>query len=381
VDIGRDPHPKPRNLHLNQVVSNHNSAKNKPGDLDADLVEQYKVHPRLGVAIQGSVNPDFDEVEKPTFPPPSYCIKQVSNSSIMLVEEGHDGERRIHHVSRGALVSDAQKDSDALMAQIRMHNLLKAAGDFEAQVVYEIGVIDPELIEAANSAVLEDAKPVVPSPVPFVPSPVAPSPQRHHHYDPVRDVMGPRSYVTPYGRQAPPSQGRSGPTPISHPPGRIGELADVALRPPEPPEIRTKIPTHKEIFGFERHNNPFSSLTPIQGSIHGPMGPPPPFQQMIYATPQQQQYPAPQFYHSHQPAPQYSPSQPQQQSPRMNSGPLSGSGLRQLLPAQPRPSLTTSQPPFQVPLQAPPPPQGQQPPPVQPFSWSPYGGPGPHAPR
>jgi hypothetical protein len=424
MDVGRDANPTPKNLYLNQVVSNHNSAKNQPGDLDSDLVEQYHVHPIYGVAVQGSVNPDYDEVKKPTFKPQTASLP--FNRCTMYVEKGANGERKTHQSSRSSWIDHAWKADDEVLSRIRMKKTLKSAGLFRERR-RQRRVIDPELISAAENAIIEEAKqalipppdpapaqvpaadpapdptpvptPVpapapapVPAPVPapilapvpaptpvplpvpapapvsaIIPPPVASTPQRTRQYDPVRDSTRTTTYQTPYSQPGSSSQGRYAPQPSSgFARSRLDELASYALSDmrTEPPisDVRSEpIPHVQHMQNLPRDTRPSTqqfyqpTLMQIQGppinsfpsmqtpamqspsSMQGHMGssfPPP---QIMYAQPPPPQYQSPQFHHGYQqPTAHYQHQPPQQQSPRMGSGPASGSGLRELRPAAKR---------------------------------------------
>lgn len=386
VDVGRDANPTPKNLYLNQVVSNHNSAKNKPGDLDQNLVDSHKVHPIFGVPIKDSINPDYEHLEDVTFAP-----------GVMFIETDKNGQRKVIQTSRSAWIDHTYKTSDKISKLIHLRQNFKDRAiqdgfyeklDLEdrpdqpvapvAPVAREKQVIDPALIAAAQDALEEVRKAAVAAPPQLVASsPMVSTPQRTQQYDPVRDSTRTTTYQTPYGQAGNFNQSRfTQRQPFSHSVDRLGELADAASRAAPLPVMRNEAPQPSMMPSFERSNNPFShppamhATGPMQTHMAPPFPPqqmppqPVPPQSMMYGPPPHQQYQSAPYYITHHSAPQYQPSQPpphvqfQQQSPHMGHAPASGSGLREL-----RPAVAKSR-------------QPQPPPPPPPApGWNPYGAP------
>lgn len=414
VPAARDANPNPERFYVNQVVSQHNSAKNVLGDLDEHIVKQYQVHPVFGVGIMGSLNPDEDDPEHPTFAPKTpFAGKHPENSSTMIIHHHRDGRRTIKYTSKLQALQQALKDNDHFLEQVRMRMELEKAGEFEQLVHFSEQVVDLQLVEAVDEAAKEAAteaarirqQEILAAQVPIpVAAPAFTPPQRTRQYDPVRDSTTSVPYQTPYAQ--PGQQSRySIPAPIVvHPPGQLGALAQAAemahfsaMRSVHPlPDTRP--PPNPFTAGPSSIHGSGPPLQPMRSPVTGyiqitPQGYGAPNATSIYAPTQfPQQYPAPSFtFYPQQPPPppQYlSYAQPpvpqppprsqemlhQPVSPKKEHFATSAGGLREL-----RPAATKSRAPQRPSSkQGPPPPP---PPPVPVTSWSPYGAPPPPLPQ
>jgi len=200
----------PRKFYLDQSIRQHNSAKNTREDLDQDLVEKHKLHPRIGITLPESINPDH--------PVNDWKAPLQPTNPIMFIQSprpGTDRAREAFRTSRSQWMMKADQDFDeAIVEKMNMRGLLQGSGDLEVppepeepeEVIEEEPVIDQALIKAVDQAEAsrqEEARQAAvaahhaqfsPPPPPAQINP--PTPQR---YDPVRD----RTYRTPYAQPAP----------------------------------------------------------------------------------------------------------------------------------------------------------------------------------
>ncbi|PBP26526.1 hypothetical protein BUE80_DR002555 [Diplocarpon rosae] len=283
--LGRDIDPNPKNgkFFYEQRQGRYNAGKNQPEDLDQEVVAAHNLHPRLGLPIASSINPDRDQCSEPYFQPPTDWSKPWENSNpVMFIHTGLDGKRTISRTSRSEWLYRAKRAFDQIPVAERMAELLEGTGDRESReatpVTHESPpVIAKDLVEAAREAADQEARDElrleeerrlsqsrpIPQPQPMyapapppkpsinsgsmvfspssvyhpqppsLPPPVSmpPPPQRSHGYDPVRD----RTYVTPYSQPVRPT-----PPPPQHATfangGNLSELANAAdfygTRPP-----------------------------------------------------------------------------------------------------------------------------------------------------
>lgn len=357
VDIGTDANPTPKKLHYNQVASHHNAARSVPEDFFDVMVEQHGLHPRFGLPMTGSANPDHDEIESPYFKPPTNWTKPLPGSRpVTIVEKSRNGTRKVFQTSTSEWIHTTEEDFEEAASKCHMQKLLQQWGYFADQNPdgQQPEVIDPMLVQAAEDARLEDereaAMPKATVAPLQLPIPTPPQPQRTQQYDPVRDSAGSSGYDSPYARPAPNRTSR--PQPYSHPPGRIGELADTALNdaiprvamppppPPPPPPPHYQPPPPRS---FERPHIPFSQPQPPypgQGTMH--LNYPPPLMPSMYqSSAQRQQFssgpvPGTSVFQGHPFGAQQHHFQQQQGRPGPQPAAAGNSGLRSIQPAPPR---------------------------------------------
>ncbi|PVH73532.1 hypothetical protein DL98DRAFT_594962 [Cadophora sp. DSE1049] len=410
--LGRDidPNPASGKFYYEQRQGRYNAGKNQPEDLDQEIVSTHKLHPRLGLPLPGSLNPDRDECEDPYFKERTDWGAEWKNTDpIMFIRHNEDGTKTIERTSRSEWMYRAKRGFEQISAAERMRNLLAASGDLESRPATPVTPEPPQVISkdlldavdaaaesqkqeeqcAAEEAHIQASRPAqqqiyLPAPPPQTPkftspstsvysppsayppqhlgfSPVQPTPQpvpppsRQTGYDPVRD----RTYITPYSqpqpRQPPPPPPQQQPqaphATYNNGGGNLSQLADLAFHYGGGTD------------GANDYHNTMPPPPPYQSPLH-PYGPP-------HMHPQQQQ---PQrlpvmmggmgpgmgvFGHQQAHASPYGP--PPQQASRGSVG--SRRPTRELRPAPPA-------------ARAPPPPpqQHQQPPPHQPYRG--YGGSG-----
>ncbi|KAH7360940.1 hypothetical protein BKA65DRAFT_195535 [Rhexocercosporidium sp. MPI-PUGE-AT-0058] len=392
--LGRDVDPNPASgkFYFEQRQGRYNAGKNVPEDLDQEIVATHKLHPRLGLPLPGSLNPDRTECEDPYFKGRTDWGAEWKNTNpVMFIHHNSDDTRTISRTSRSEWLYRAERAFGQIPVSEKMAALLAESGDLESRPATPVAPEPPQFIakdlveaveaasevqkqdehRAAEEARIQASRPAPPqmySPAPpqtpmftspsasvysppsayqpqhlsfSPPQPMAP-PSRQTGYDPVRD----RVYVTPYSQPQPQPQPQ--PRPPPPPPqlphatynnggGNLSDLADAAYH-----------------YGGSNTNETYSSMPPpptYQAPLH-PYGAPPMMPQ------QQQQHPQRMTgmmgamgpgmgvfgQQSSHPLP-YGP--PTQQSPRAG-GPGSRRAARVLRPAPP-----ASRPP--------PPPQPQHP--------------------
>jgi hypothetical protein len=224
----------PKKFYLDQSIRQHNSAKNAREDLDQSLVEKHKLHPRIGITLPESINPDppVNDWKSPLQP----------TNPIMFIQDprpGTDRAREAFRTSRSQWMMKADEDFDgAIVEKMNMRGLLQESGDLEVppepvepEVEEEDPVIDQALIKAVDQAETsrqEEARQAAiaahhaqfsPPPPPAQINPPTPS-----RYDPVRD----RTYRTPYAQPAP-LPPPPPPTFAPAPRGELDRLADAAV--------------------------------------------------------------------------------------------------------------------------------------------------------
>jgi hypothetical protein len=328
--IGKDDFPNPERFYWNQVANNYNSTKNRPGDLDEDIVKTFNVHPIYGLPMPESVNPDFDEVLKDfkaqsplsrdgvsdenaeaaklPFIPSDWSVPPKRIYPLVFIEEDpakhdrKDEDKKVFTTSRSEPYLRVQREWDELEPKMKMTAALKEMGAFDQPPTIPIAskgkevevevpqVIASELIEAVDEAEKQRVKEVAEArkKIYFGAPPAAP--QRSHGYDPVRDT----GYQTPYQPVAPP-------------------------RPP--PEDNRNLHALADMAEFRGAMVPPSAFRQPQNSWapYGPPMPPP------ASNP---------YYHAHPPASPYA-GMPRAPAPALAPQPLPPSGFRELRPAPP----------------------------------------------
>jgi hypothetical protein len=359
--IGIDANPTPKNFHFDQFARGHNSAHNKPEDLDPELVSKHKVHPVYGLPIQGSLNPDNEDLtdwSKP-LPQPKPTVFYLINQAGAVVT---------YETSRSARMIETPKEFDEYVypteesdTRNRMRYALSRFYESETSVLPAAPIaaapppppkspppppkIDPALLKAVNEA----------------PPPTTATTPRSRGYDPVRDMSFDSSYRTPYPSH--PHQPSAVTVPanasgtvhhgacIENPINLLVNAAELrrsmpppshAPRPPRSdvprPEIRRPWIHYPNLtmgsHHLQSHGMQQTSMQQLkamhQPSMHQPSMHQPP-------TMQSQPGPPPSFFSNTQQQPiQYSP-------PRTN---LPGGPLRQLQPAPPKPRNPQPQRPY-----------------------------------
>ncbi|KAE8446670.1 hypothetical protein EG329_011713 [Mollisiaceae sp. DMI_Dod_QoI] len=318
--LGMDRTANREHVFLDQRANACNSANLKPEDFDQRIVETHHLHPKFGVPIPGSTNPDHDEVDEPYFEARTKKPGDLPLPASKRVLEIYDGgsRRKMFHSSRnwGQEVEASGADHSG---RVKMFRLLRAAGDDEHRLLpaateKQMKQHDETLNAANYIYVLEKkkteeeraaAKALADAAAKFAArQPVAPPQMSSSRYDPVRDT----TYQTPYPRTVPPPPPPPAQFGVYQQGGPLSALADMAdfgkhpLRfPPPPPPPPPPAPWAGPMAGPS-----MSGLQPNSFFITAP--PPPP--------------PLPSF-----------------QSPRANQG-----NLRPLQPAPPRGGRRTTPP-------------------------------------
>jgi len=270
----------PKKFYVDQNIRQCNAAKNVPEDLDQALVEKHKLHPKMGLPLPNSFNPD-----EPVNDWKAPLKKTNPVTFIQKPRPGTDREREMFRTTRSQWVAKADHDFDVdVVIKMHMRGLLAESGYLEVppepaqpEAPEVPQVIDPTLINAVQSAEAlrqEEARAAAVTAHHAIYSPPPPpraNPPTPHRYDPVRD----QTYRTPY---APPPAPR----------GELDRLADAAgIHPNLPGPMTYQMPVSP--YGLP-------SLLPAPApyqSMYGPPPPPPPPQQQQPPPQQQPQYPRP----------------------------------------------------------------------------------------
>ncbi|TVY56912.1 hypothetical protein LSUE1_G009655, partial [Lachnellula suecica] len=171
--LGMDMEPNPKKAHWDQVARGHNSAKNKKEDLDQDVVRTFKIHPAYGLPLPTSVNPAYDEVENPSFSPPTNWTENLAPTEpLVLIEETGrsaselDEDKKAFLTSRSEWIIRSQEDWEQIMPRFKMSTVLSERGELERPQSRPVfmkkersietpdipQVIDNSLLQAANDA-------------------------------------------------------------------------------------------------------------------------------------------------------------------------------------------------------------------------------------
>ncbi|RFU33234.1 hypothetical protein B7463_g3106, partial [Scytalidium lignicola] len=298
--LGMDTHAQPKMMHFDREARNCNSAENKPGDLDSELVKRFKVHPIYGIPIKGSINP--------TINPTRDWTKPLAETKPIIFKTS-DGETL--HTSRSAWVINADKNWEEQDAQRRMKAALTAMNELEEPVPAIKIEVEPELalpvkeknteeIHRAVSELLQAAEQIKATAQQMAPPPTPPQPTRRisRGYDAVRDIGHPSL--------------------PSYQPPRVGGvnldlLADTALRVTGPP-LQQVVQTSQLQTHVHPQGQPQSQPQPHQT----PPQPVPALIQARQVQPAQPQpiYPEPRSYSfmGPPPLPRYAPPPPHQPS-------------------------------------------------------------------
>lgn len=262
----------PKKFYYDQNIHQCNAAKNDPEDLPRDLVDKHKLHPKFGLPLPDSQNPDgpFNDWMDP--------VKETN--PIIFIQNprpGTDRAREVFRTTRSQWMAKADQKFDASISyNMHVRDVVKGAGDLELppepvepEVPEPPQIIDPSLINAVERAEIsrkeEERQAAVaahhaqfsPPPPPARVNP--PTPQR---YDPVRD----KTYRTPYAPVPPPPAPR----------GELDLLANAA-------SMHTQLP------GPITYNLPPAPYG-MQQLLPAPA---PQYQSMYGPPPQQQQYQPP----------------------------------------------------------------------------------------
>ncbi len=264
---GMDPTPNPKKFHFDQVARGLNSAKNKPEDLDEKLVSEFKVHPQYGLAVDGSINPDWSD--KSSFKPTDWSQPLAESTSFVFIEDGQhntyvpDHEKPAWHNSRSNWILKTNRAFEKDTTVDHIERVIEAVESREKNGIKPSRPsIASSLLKAGNQklAELEYSKSAEPQRVRNVqhdmgkankhrsvwPPQAGPkAPQRSLPYDPTKDTGNTNTgYQTPYRQMVQPrvhsgldilanqalQELRTGPTQM-HPPPRRAE---------QPPKIKVK---------------------------------------------------------------------------------------------------------------------------------------------
>ncbi|KAL2074907.1 hypothetical protein VTL71DRAFT_8687 [Oculimacula yallundae] len=395
--LGRDAEPNPERFYYEQRQGRYNAGKNVPEDLDQKIVATHKLHPRLGLPLGGSKNPDYNKRQNPYFKDRTdWQVDLEPTKPVMFIQHNADGTRTISRTSRSQWIDQAERSFKQIPVSQKMANLLEVSGDLQSRPSTPVTPDPPQIIakdlieaiEAASETQKEDEKraakearkqasrpvqqqmfspnrpphtPMFTSPSAAVYSPPSgyqpqhiafsppqpmppPPPARQERYDPVRD----RVYVTPYAQQPrpPPPPPQVPPSTYNNGGGNLSELADAAWHygggnnaneyhstMPPPPSFPLINP-YSHPHAHSQHLNLNTAMAGTMGPGMGVFGQQPSHQSHSHTSP-------------------YGPP-PTQQSPR-SAGPSSRRAARELRPAPP--AARPIQP------QHPQGPQHQQPPP------------------
>jgi hypothetical protein len=317
IPSGTDAFPNPEKFYIEQQPggSNHGYriAQLKEGDFDEDIIKAHGLHPRFGIRLPDSVNPDRDELENPWFPPPTDWSQPLPiPKSQRVVETFADGSRKLFHSNRN-WIQEVDAQWEAHGAKVKMWQLLETNGDLKtlfpgvpkkaltkmkllAEACKEAEGRDKKLEAEAKARAKADYERRLVREAEAVRFAAATSVYPSSSaYDPVRDT----TYQTPYPRTVPP------PRPAQHAPYRRGTslatLADVAEHPPphmgpvgrslapnaarlpsmvpsrswaEPPTMPSELPP-SELVERALHLSRLNHI-PQPGYEYRPLGPPPP---------------------------------------------------------------------------------------------------------
>jgi hypothetical protein len=255
----------PKKFHVDQNIRQCNAAKNVPEDLDQALIEKHKLHPKMGLPLPDSLNPDEPVNDWKAPLKETHPVTFIQNP-----RPGTERARELLRTTRSQWVAQADQDFDVdVVDKMHMRGLLTQSGDLEVppeepvepEVPEVPQVIDSSLInavdraeaarqeEARNAAVAAHHAQFSPPPPPARVNP--PTPQR---YDPVRD----RTYRTPYA-------------PMPHPRGQLDHLAEAAsMHETIPPPPTYQMPPTP--YGMPQ----LLPAPPVYQSMYGP--PPPQYQ-------------------------------------------------------------------------------------------------------
>lgn len=217
---GMDPHPNPKKFHFDQVARGLNSAKNKPEDLDEDLVAEFRVHPQYGLAVKDSVNPDWSD--ESSFEPTDWSKPLAETESIVFIEDGphnlelDEQDKPAWHTSRSNWVLKTNRAWEETTTGDRVPKAVEATVAREkAGIKNKHRELDPDLTAAANKGLAEfnanekesrrsrgiqqESGKAKKSRAVWPPRPGPTTPQRSLPYDPTKDTgNGNTSYQTPY---------------------------------------------------------------------------------------------------------------------------------------------------------------------------------------
>ncbi|KAH8815597.1 hypothetical protein F5884DRAFT_667930 [Xylogone sp. PMI_703] len=303
--LGMDTHAQPKMMHFDREARNCNSAENKLGDLDPELVKMFKVHPIYGIPIKGSINPTVN-------PAPDWTKPLADTKPVIF--KSTDGEA--FHTSRSAWIIQADKKWEEHDAQRRMKAALAAMNELEEPVPAIKIKVEPEPVEPVEEQNTEEVRRVVNELLQaaeqikvtaqqMAPPPTPPQPIRRisRGYDAVRDIGHP---------SLPSYQPRVGGV-------NLDILADTALRATGPPLQQVVQPpqpqAHTPIL-------PQAQLQPQPQPQPQPhQTPPQPIPAMIQARPVQSAQPPPMYseprpygFMGPPPLPRYVPPPPHQPS-------------------------------------------------------------------
>jgi hypothetical protein len=233
IFLGTDPSANPKKFFYDQAARDHNTARNRPGDLDEALVDTFKVHPLYGLPVKGSVNPDFSELVKETFDPQTdWSVPLPVARPKVFIEEGQhtvgllDQEKPTYHTSRSAWMVGNNTSFEEKSARDSVAAVTSAVMERESErdVTERERQEDEAFDEQAriSDALLLAVNQV--STAPPVPQFISPAP-RSYGYDPVRDL-----YAEPAVSVRAPAPARApapfiGPTSVHNP---LDALADAA---------------------------------------------------------------------------------------------------------------------------------------------------------
>lgn len=175
---GREPSPNAKDgkIYYDQRQNRYNAGKNQLGDLDQAIVAAHKLHPRLGLPIKGSINPDHDACEAPylNFNSPTDWTKPLENSNpVMVVQKNQkkyddekrieiDGGKTVYRTSRSEWHHRAERAFDQLSVSQKMKALLEESHDLvrpSTPIIEEPELpISEDLLQAAQAAIENDTQ-------------------------------------------------------------------------------------------------------------------------------------------------------------------------------------------------------------------------------
>lgn len=300
--LGMDAHAQPKMMHFDREARNCNSAENKPGDLDSELVKMFKVHPIYGIPIKGSINPDVNlnpdwsaplpETKPIVFQTSTGEILNTSRSAWIIHTEKKWEERESQRRMRATLAAMNELEEPVPVIKIKAEP--EPASPVQERNAEEIRQVVNELLQAAEQ-IKSTAQQMAPPPTP-------PQPPRRisRGYDAVRDIGHPSL--------------------PSYQPPRVGGvnldlLADTALRPPAPSLQQAVQPVQTQSLQPQQpqaHQTPPQPVAALLQTRPAPVPQPQPQPQPLYQEPRPFSFMGPPPLPRYVPPPPHQPSLPPQ---------------------------------------------------------------------
>ncbi|RKF73226.1 hypothetical protein GcM1_245127 [Golovinomyces cichoracearum] len=163
--IGSNTSPNPEYFYIPQRVGEINSGNNTLEDMRtvAHIAQAHKLHPTLGIVLPGSINPNYDEIDDPYFPPPTNKNSPLGPLKIhMVIQENSDKTNTVSKIQR-SWIRQCNADFEDVAPRKRLGALLKITGDHtepkpepqSPKLENESGTIDKDLLTAVMDALDE----------------------------------------------------------------------------------------------------------------------------------------------------------------------------------------------------------------------------------